>query len=352
MKEKLLIINKEQFGSLTDSYKWCYYLRNRYDITFLCFDSGREKMSIDGVVVKYISTKGTRILRAIRFIIAGCMQILCSKSKVIVVYFENCHIFKILFPKTQMLMDIRTLAVLGSEGYRSEFNLGIKKSSMYFDHVSVIAEQVGDSLNLTGSNVHVLPLGSDVISDISKNYDRIKLLYVGTLNGRNVAHTIRGLSDFISKNTSVDITYDIVGNGQELPMLEELIKELNLSEVVTLHGRVPYDELKPFFDKCNVGISFIPMTDYYDNQPPTKIYEYALSGLYQIATSTKANLRLIDESNGILIRDNSDDFSRALSKLYSLRSQIDEKTIRNSLKHSTWKRIVDEDLNAILDKLK
>ena len=55
MKERLLIINKEQFGSLTDSYKWCQYLRDDYDITFICFDSGRDKLSQDGVIVKYVS---------------------------------------------------------------------------------------------------------------------------------------------------------------------------------------------------------------------------------------------------------------------------------------------------------
>ena len=34
-RQKLLIVNKEQFGCLIDSYKWCQYLRDDYDITLL-----------------------------------------------------------------------------------------------------------------------------------------------------------------------------------------------------------------------------------------------------------------------------------------------------------------------------
>lgn len=351
MREKLLIINREQFGTLTDSYKWCQHLRDKYDITFLCFDANKDKRNLDGINVKYISYKGSRIIRALRFLIVCWLQILRTDSKVIVIYFEYCHLLKLLLPNKKMHLDIRTLAVFGSEMDRTKFNMGIKSSSKYFDTVSVLDEYMIDVLGLRENNSYVLPLGADVISETPKKYDKITLLYVGTLNGRNIAQTIWGLSDFISKNKSADITYDIVGNGQEFPLLEKLVEELNLSEIVTLHGRVPYDELKPFFDKCNVGVSFVPITDYYDNQPPTKIYEYALAGLYQIATMTNANMKLINESNGILIRDNSDDFSMALSKIYSQKSAIDEKTIRNSLKHSTWKRIVEEDLNAILDKL-
>ena len=52
-REKLLIINKHQLGTLTDVYKWCYYLRDDYDITLLCFDTGIERVLIDGIRVKF-----------------------------------------------------------------------------------------------------------------------------------------------------------------------------------------------------------------------------------------------------------------------------------------------------------
>lgn len=352
MKEKLTIINKEQFGSLTDSLKWCQYLRDRYDITFLCFDSGRSRLYLDGIKVIYISSCGPKFFRAIRFFFICCINILKNRSKVLVVYFNNCHLFKLLFPKIKMQMDIRTLAVLGDKESRSEYNEGIKYSSKYFDIVSVISERIRDVLGLNGNNTYILPLGADIISDVPKDYSEIKLLYVGTLNGRRISDTIAGLYDFISNNKDVVVTYDIVGDGFELNNLKKLVKKLGLMNVVTFHGHIPYDELSPFYAKCNVGVSYVPMTDYYDNQPPTKVYEYALSGLFQIATSTSANRGLISNSNGVLIKDNSDDFSFALSKVYAMRNTIDEIVIRSSLSHSTWTRIVHEDLISILEKLK
>ena len=39
IKSKIVIINKTQFGYHTDYYKYCEYLKDDYDITFLCFDS-------------------------------------------------------------------------------------------------------------------------------------------------------------------------------------------------------------------------------------------------------------------------------------------------------------------------
>ena len=74
-----------------------------------------------------------------------------------------------------------------------------------------------------------------------------------------------------------------------------------LENVCTTHGRIDYYKLKPFFDKCNVGVSYIPIRDYYQYQPPTKTFEYGLSGLVTIATETKSNQEVINNCNGILI---------------------------------------------------
>lgn len=41
------------------------------------------------------------------------------------------------------------------------------------------------------------------------------------------------------------------------------------------------------------------MTEYYDSQPPTKTFEYALSGLYVLATKTRENEKVITNDNGV-----------------------------------------------------
>jgi hypothetical protein len=51
MKKKLLIINKIQFGYHTDTFKYCQYLKDEFDITYICFDAKEIKIN-DGLTAK------------------------------------------------------------------------------------------------------------------------------------------------------------------------------------------------------------------------------------------------------------------------------------------------------------
>src|SRR5699024_2778090 len=155
-----------------------------------------------------------------------------------------------------------------------------------------------------------------VISTIDKDFSTLNLLYVGTLNNRNITQTIEGLSIFLKNNPKVKniTTYDIVGDGDEYSQLMALVDKLSLNHIVKFHGRVPHFKLKMFFDRCNVGISYIPITEYYNYQPPTKTFEYILSGIPCIATQTFENQSLVVADNGILCEDTPVGFSKALKK--------------------------------------
>ena len=43
-KKSILIIIKNQFGYHTDYTKYCEYLNSEFNITYLCFDAGYEKL--------------------------------------------------------------------------------------------------------------------------------------------------------------------------------------------------------------------------------------------------------------------------------------------------------------------
>jgi len=124
-----------------------------------------------------------------------------------------------------------------------------------------------------------------------------------------------------------------------------------MNNVITLYGRIPHFELQPFFDKCNIGVSYIPMTEYYEFQPPTETFEYILSGMVCIATDTNENRLLISKENGVLCEDNPESFANALDYVYYNRQNYNSETIRNSLKDYTWENIVNKYLIPILNKL-
>jgi len=353
MRKKILIINKSQFGYLTDYYKYCEYLRDEFDVTYLCFDVGNKKLQMENVNIKYVSNKGIKLIRGIRFVINAFSQALTFNGIIFINYFENCQLLKILLPWKKMILDIRSLSINPNNKIRAIQNKKIKKATKYFNFTTIISEGLRKQINLDIKKSEILPLGADAISTTKKNFgNSIHLLYVGTLNGRNINQTIEGLSIFMKRNPEItNISYHIVGDGKELPELKKIVSEIGLNNVITLYGRIPHFELQPFFDKCNIGGSYIPMTEYYAFQPPTKTFEYILSGMVCIATDTNENRLLISKENGVLCEDNPESFANALDYVYYNRQNYNSETIRNSLKDYTWENIVNKYLIPILNKL-
>ena len=259
---------------------------------------------------------------------------------------------KKIFPKRKILLDIRTLSVSPDKNIRLIKNHRIASTVKLFSHVSVISEGVANEVGCTWANI--LPLGADVISTNKKNYtDAMNILYVGTFTGRNIGQTVKAVISFIKKHPEIPITYTIIGYGtiDEVSEIEKLIENANMEHVIHFIGKVPHDQLTSYFDQSNIGFSFVPITDYYQNQPPTKTYEYCLSGLVTIATKTYSNVRLINEENGILVNDTADDIVVALETYWNKRYEYSEDAIRESLEGCTWENIVQHNLKTILRSL-
>lgn len=353
MKQKLLIINKDSFGYHVDTYKYCQYLRDRYDITYICIEPSKERIeSFENVRVIYTTNKLPRVLRGAYYTIYCILFSLFYKGKIFVKYFETaCLIKRVLFWK-KMILDIRTLNISPNENIRKNYDTKLIKTCKYYNHVSIISKGLRDKMKIDSSKTSILPLGADIISNTNKIFDQINLLYVGTLSGRKIEDTIEGFKLFTKKNPDNNFTFDIVGNGynNELENLTQLVRDYQLSNRIKLHGFIPNNKLKPFFDKCNIGVSYVPMTEFYNHQPPTKTYEYILSGLFTIGTSTHCNKEIINSNNGILIEDNPESFSQALEYIYLIRDLNSEK-IRETLLEHTWEKIVNNILVPILNKI-
>lgn len=173
------------------------------------------------------------------------------------------------------------------------------------------------------------------------------LLYIGTLFGRNLHECIEGFAKFYNENKDkLKLHFDIIGDGPDFDKnkIIDAIDKNQLSQVVMCHGHLLHDEAVYFFDKCNVGVSYIPMIQFYQNQPPTKIFEYVLSGLVCLATNTSANKELIHKTNGVLHDDNPESFYQALNVLYKNRHLYDCSSIKSSLHQFHWEQIVQNSM--------
>ncbi len=351
ISKNILFINKNQFGYHTDYMMYCKYLKDDYVIVFICFDVGLKKINISGVEVKYVSFKGPKIIRGIRFIIRSILEIWFTNSIIFIHYFQKCYLLKILCPWKKMILDIRTLSVNLNKNIRNREDNKLKYACKYFDIITIISEGLRKKINLCSINSFILPLGSNSISNVPKSFNReLHLLYVGSLDGRNIDQSIIGLYHYLKESNYNTVSYDIIGDGNELSNLKKLVKIHGLDRIIKLHGRIPYFGLKPFLDKCNVGVSFVPITDYYDYQPVTKTFEYISSGLTCIATNTIENRKVINDVNGILCEDNSRSFTQALRILSNRFTKYNSIVIRNSLIGHEWSNIVNNSLKPILKK--
>lgn len=301
--------------------------------------------------ITYIPQIKPRALRGSVFILTALLKCIFFKGKIFILYFPKCEIIKRVIFWKKMHLDIRTLSIEKDAEKRNADNKQICKSINFFNSVSFITQSIADLVPLKPSiKQFILPLGADVISNTNKEYNHLHLLYIGTLEGRDIIKTVQGVELFIAQNPVQSIFYDIIGDGVDFDMIKTYIEKQNLSQYIKMWGRIPYKSLKSFLDTHNIGVSFVPMTPGYDLQPPTKTYEYILSGLFCIATKTSANCEvIIDDKNGYLIEDTAKSFCNALKHILQNKHFYNSQTIRKSLANFQWKILIDKYLKNILE---
>ena len=267
MKNRLLIIDVNPFGGLTDSMKWVEYLKEEWDITMICFaqkDGSRAR--VDGFKLIQLRNSRIRQIKALWFLFYTIIYVAFFQGKILVEYFPTCDIYKRLYPWKKMLLDIRTLSVSHNESIRDVNDAKLRRSCRCFDRVTAISEGVARKIGLP--NIAILPLGSDVISFVDKIFtNSIRLLYVGTFTNRHIELTIEGVIAFHKKHPDIPIQYKVIGFGidDEESLFRKIIKENKAEGYITIVGKVAHNKLSAYFDECNVGFSFVPITNYYSS---------------------------------------------------------------------------------------
>ena len=111
---------------------------------------------------------------------------------------------------------------------------------------------------------------------------------------------------------------------EPLSTIKLFFAQYGLSKIINIAGTIPHPQLKPRFDAANIGVSYVPLTDYYDCQPVTKTFEYLLPGMPVVATLTSENRNVIHSENGVLVGDTTEDFYKGMKAIFEKkREEID-----------------------------
>lgn len=351
-KRKILIIAPYQFGELSDCYYWAKYATiEGWKITYIGYrywHRGIKERKFKGVKVKGVYHFSNRILLGINFFITIIWEILIYRhNNIIACRFPYVEKLLKIFPNRNIILDIRTLSVASNPAVRELADNKLKTISQLFKSCSVISEGVRDKLSI---NANILPLGAECISSTIKDFSELKLFYIGTYNNRKLHVFLEGLADFHNKYGYL-ASFDIVGGGdtEEENKIKQTISEYNLCNV-TLHGFMTHDDAQRLFDKCNVGVCFVPITEYYEHQPPTKLYEYLLSGMACIATKTKSNMDVMRENIGVMIDDNRQSVCEGLFQLYQNKEKYSSKEIVSMSMQYHWMSIVKNSFIKLFQK--
>jgi glycosyltransferase involved in cell wall biosynthesis len=350
--KKLLIVDQHQFGYLTDTYKYCCHLRDTWDITVVCWDYDSKKVTLEGIRVVYVSREGGKPRRLARFIRAAKREVDTGGHDIVFcVYFPGCSLLRAGRKGLPIIMDIRTGSDRGGAARRRFDDELLRLESRVFERVTIVSESLRRKLRLPLEKCHLLPLGGDAIDIPPKTFDGLRLFYVGTLFRRDIHKTVEGIDRvYREREGEIDVTYDIVGDGLDEEK-DELVRAIGRSacgDRVKFHGPIPNAELRPFLERCNVGVAFIPLEDYYQCQPSTKVFEYLLSGMPVLATSTDENRTIITGENGVLFDDTAVGFAEGVRSLLKNLSGYESSRLKETVREYEWTRIVKDNLNTYL----
>lgn len=209
------------------------------------------------------------------------------------------------------------------------------------DHIAyrnfiVANEAMIKAFHLECKSTYIMKWGMRPISRHPKLFDKMRLLYIGTLSSRGVHKTVYGLREYMDSNPKVAVErYDIIGTGRSdyLEMISSAINECNLNNIVFMHGYLTDDKIVDYFMKSNVGVAFVPITDYYKDLYVTKSFEYLLSGIPIIATDIIENRKIVFDNNGVLITDSNTGFADGLHKIAGNFSSYDSEAIYKSIEN-------------------
>jgi glycosyltransferase involved in cell wall biosynthesis len=235
-----------------------------------------------------------------------------------------------------LIYDSHELFTESTQLYKRNFIKNIWKviENFCFPHVDTfitVSEPIAEYYNKKYKKpIYIIKNLPSRLSDNNKtaiNNDKFTLVMQGNVNIR------RGYEEAVLSLKNLDNVYlYIIGDGDAIDKLHEIISKEKLDDKVKLIPKLPYEEMMRFTNSADVGLCLENpnfLNSYYSL--PNKIFEYIQAGIPIIATNLPEVKKIIDKYNvGIIIDELSPaEISNAVNKLKN------DKNLYNKLQENT-----------------
>lgn len=351
--KKLLWVDVSQFGYHTDAFHYCNELSAHFAVSYIGCDERKPQRPDGKVRVRHPVKSGTALVRNLRLFRACISEMRCHRYDVVFIcYTPLCSMLKLAFPRVPVIADVRTGFVEQREWINRLLNAMMLVELSLFRHVSFVSGELPQRIGYKRTFV-IIPVGAaraDMVPFIP-GHD-IKLLYVGILTGRNIDVFLRGFRRFLHDppgNRKLHVTIVGYGSREEEAVLRRTIAEPELLGRVEFTGELRGDDLEAVFQRCNAGLSFVPLLPKYDAQPPTKTFEYLMHGMPVLATATQSNRQIVDPNCGVLIGDDETSVCEGLRQMIQRFESFDRNAIREKAMMNDYGRLTEEVFLPFLD---
>jgi glycosyltransferase involved in cell wall biosynthesis len=114
----------------------------------------------------------------------------------------------------------------------------------------------------------------------------LRLIYTGGLTPTyEVDLAVRAVASIARARPDLDARLEIYGRGDTEASLRSLADELGIGERVTLHGRIPIDDVPAAVARADIGLAPTGRDPFTDLTLSGKIYEYAAMGKPVVASA-------------------------------------------------------------------
>ncbi len=295
---KIIYITRAAFGLLggADSYLIPTYANKKCDVTVLSnfIPHSKEKVvfSCPDLEIHDVYSRNTteRVLKVLNHIYK-------IKPDIIHIFHgPDClrypYLLRGLTPNVKWVLDFRSPPVTKN---RTELNKVLWRyflCQFYYDQILTHSKlTIKDNLPFRFKRFIELPLGVELAKIPFANIGKlkpVKFVYIGSVTkSRQLFLLVESFAKFAA-NTEARVTLDIIGDGNAVGPINELISSKKINNHVQLKGFLPQHEIYKIMQNYDVGIAYVPY-DKFTRAPSLKSLEYAAAGLPVLASDTKGH---------------------------------------------------------------